>query len=127
MINSNKQDLINITEYSISELSSLIKLTIESNFSYVRVKGEVSGYRGPHSSGHAYFALKDHQARIEAVIWKGTFNKLKFLPEEGIEFILIGKITTFPGSSKYQIIIEKNDAIWCWCTDGSSGRKKEKV
>ncbi|MDE1991419.1 MAG: exodeoxyribonuclease VII large subunit [Rhizobiaceae bacterium] len=96
----------NLTEYSVSELSGSIKRTVESAFDQVRVRGEISGYRGPHSSGHAYFALKDDRARIDAVIWKGTFSKLKFRPEEGMEVIATGKVTTFPGSSKYQIVIE---------------------
>ena len=96
----------NLAEYSVSELSGSIKRTVESAFDQVRVRGEISGYRGPHSSGHAYFSLKDDRARIDAVIWKGTFSKLKFRPEEGMEVIATGKVTTFPGSSKYQIVIE---------------------
>ncbi len=96
----------NLTEYSVSELSGSIKRTVETAFDQVRVRGEISGYRGPHSSGHAYFSLKDDRARIDAVIWKGTMGRLKFRPEEGMEVIATGKITTFPGSSKYQIVIE---------------------
>lgn len=96
----------NLTEFSVSELSGSIKRTVETAFDHVRVRGEISGYRGPHSSGHAYFSLKDDKARIDAVIWKGSFGKLKFRPEEGMEVIATGKITTFPGSSKYQIVIE---------------------
>ena len=96
----------NLTEYSVSELSGSIKRTVETAFDQVRVRGEISGYRGPHSSGHAYFSLKDDRARIDAVIWKGTMSRLKFRPEEGMEVIATGKVTTFPGSSKYQIVIE---------------------
>eukprot|EP01035_Chromulina_nebulosa_P041186 gene41186-55697_t len=96
----------NLTEFSVSELSGSIKRTIETAFDHVRVRGEISGYRGPHSSGHAYFSLKDDKARIDAVVWKGAFSKLKYRPEEGMEVIATGKITTFPGSSKYQIVIE---------------------
>ncbi len=96
----------NVAEYSVSELSGSIKRTLEQAFEHVRVRGEISGYRGPHSSGHAYFALKDDRARIEAVIWKGTFARLKFRPEEGMEVIATGRVTTFPGSSKYQIVID---------------------
>ncbi|MGV3551402.1 exodeoxyribonuclease VII large subunit [Rhizobium sp.] len=96
----------NLVEYTVTELSGSIKRTIEGAFDQVRVRGEISGYRGPHSSGHAYFALKDDRARLEAVIWKGSFSKLKTRPEEGMEVIAVGKITTFPGSSKYQIVIE---------------------
>ncbi len=96
----------NAAEFTVSEISGSIKRTVEDAFGHVRVRGEISGYRGPHSSGHAYFALKDDKARIEAVIWKGTFTRLKHRPEEGLEVIATGKITTFPGSSKYQIVIE---------------------
>ncbi len=96
----------NLYEYSVSEISGSIKRTVENAFEHVRLRGEISGYRGPHSSGHAYFSLKDDRARIDAVIWKGVFGRLKFRPEEGMEVIATGKITTFPGSSKYQIVIE---------------------
>ena len=96
----------NAAEFTVSEISNALKRTVEDAFGHVRVRGEISGYRGPHSSGHAYFALKDERARLEAVIWKGTMSKLRFRPEEGMEVIATGKITTFPGSSKYQIVIE---------------------
>jgi exodeoxyribonuclease VII large subunit len=97
----------NAPEFSVSELSGAIKRALEDGFGYVRLRGEVSGYRGPHASGHCYFALKDDKAKIEAVIWKGAFGRLRFKPEEGMEVIAQGKITTFPGSSKYQIVIEQ--------------------
>lgn len=96
----------NTPEFSISELSTAIKRALEDGFGFVRLKGEISGYRGPHSSGHCYFALKDDKAKIEAVIWKGVFGRLRFKPEDGMEVVAQGKITTFPGSSKYQIVIE---------------------
>jgi exodeoxyribonuclease VII large subunit len=96
----------NLTEFSVSEIAFAVKRTIEDAFGYVRVRGEITGYRGVHSSGHAYFALKDDKARLEAVVWRGTFGKLRFKPEEGMEVIATGKLTTFPGSSKYQIVIE---------------------
>ncbi|PWW00445.1 exodeoxyribonuclease VII large subunit [Hoeflea marina] len=97
----------NAAEFTVSEISGSIRRTVEDAFGHVRVRGEISGYRGPHSSGHAYFSLKDDKARIEAVIWKGVFSRLKYRPEEGLEVIATGKITTFPGSSKYQIVIEE--------------------
>ncbi len=96
----------NAPEFSVSELSGAIRRALEEGFGYVRLRGEISGYRGPHASGHCYFALKDDKAKIEAVIWKGHFGRLRFKPEEGMEVIAQGKITTFPGSSKYQIMIE---------------------
>jgi len=79
---------------------------VEDQFGHVRVRGEISGYRGPHSSGHAYFSLKDDRARLDAVVWKGTFGRLKFRPEEGMEVIATGKLTTYPGKSNYQIVID---------------------
>jgi exodeoxyribonuclease VII large subunit len=97
----------NLTEFTVSELSGSIKRTVETAFDHVRVRGEISGFRGQHSSGHAYFSLKDDKSRIDAVIWKGSFPKLKYRPEEGMEVIATGRITTFPGSSKYQIVIEQ--------------------
>ncbi|MGO8954673.1 MAG: exodeoxyribonuclease VII large subunit [Rhodomicrobium sp.] len=99
--------LSNIAEYTVSELSSAIKRTVEDAFGLVRLRGEISGYRGPHSSGHAYLSLKDERARIDAVIWRGTLSGLKFKPEEGLEVIVTGRVTTFPGKSSYQIVIEQ--------------------
>ncbi len=99
--------LTNAPEFSVSELSGAIKRTMEESFERVRVRGEISGYRGPHSSGHSYFALKDQNAKIDAIIWKGVFGRLKFKPEEGMEVIATGKITTFPGKSSYQIVIDQ--------------------
>ncbi len=96
----------NAAEYTVSEISGALKRTVEDAFGNVRVRGEISGYRGAHSSGHAYFSLKDDRARLEAVVWKGTMSRLKFRPEEGMEVIATGKLTTYPGSSKYQIVID---------------------
>ncbi len=90
----------------MSEISGALKRTVEDVFGNVRVRGEISGYRGPHSSGHAYFALKDDRARLDAVVWKGTMSRLKFRPEEGMEVIATGKLTTYPGKSNYQIVID---------------------
>ena len=97
----------NLVEWSISELSGALKRTLESAFGHVRVRGEISGYRGPHASGHCYFSLKDQNARLEAVIWKTTFARLAFRPEEGLEVIATGRLTTYPGRSTYQIVIEQ--------------------
>src|ERR1700689_4017837 len=96
----------NTPEFTVSELSGALKRTIEDRFGFVRVRGEISNYRGPHSSGHAYFSLKDESARIDAVVWKGSFARLKTKPQEGLEVIATGKVTTFPGKSAYQIVIE---------------------
>jgi exodeoxyribonuclease VII large subunit len=97
----------NIAEYTVSDLAGAVKKTLEQTYGYVRLRGEVSGFRGPHSSGHAYFALKDDKAKIEAVIWRGVYGALRFKPQEGLEVIATGKVTTYPGSSKYQIVIEQ--------------------
>jgi exodeoxyribonuclease VII large subunit len=96
----------NAPEITVSELSANLKRTVEDAFGYVRVRGEISGYRGPHSSGHAYFCLKDESARLDAVVWKGTFGRMKFKPEEGMEVIATGKITTYAGKSSYQIVVD---------------------
>src|SRR5512135_3674186 len=100
------EPLVNAPEFTVSELSAALKRTVEDNFGHVRVRGEISGFRGPHSSGHCYFALKDQSAKIEAVIWRTTFARMRFKPQEGLEVIATGKLTTFPGSSKYQIVID---------------------
>ncbi len=97
---------INVPEWSVSELSAALKRTVEDAYGYVRVRGEISNYRGPASSGHCYFALKDEGARIDAVIWRGTFGRIKFKPEEGLEVIATGRLTTYPGRSSYQIVID---------------------
>ena len=100
------ENLINAPEFTVSELSSALKRTVEDAYGHVRVRGEISGFRGPHSSGHCYFALKDESAKIEAVIWKFAHARMRFKPQEGLEVIATGKLTTYPGSSKYQIVIE---------------------
>ena len=96
----------NVAEFTVSELSSALKRTVEDNYGYVRVRGEVSGYKGPHSSGHCYFALKDEGAKIDAVVWKMTFARMKVKPEEGLEVIVTGRLTTYPSRSSYQIVVE---------------------
>ena len=96
----------NAPEITVSELANALKRAIEDRFGYVRVRGEISGYRGPHSSGHAYFSLKDSGARLDAVIWRTTLQRMRLKPEEGLEVVATGRLTTFPGKSAYQIVIE---------------------
>ena len=91
--------------YSVSEFSHVIKKLVETNFSYVRIRGEISRPSFP-GSGHVYFTLKDTDGTISAIIWKYTLPKLSIKPEEGMEVICTGKVTTFAGQSKYQIIVE---------------------
>src|ERR1700689_1093196 len=96
----------NATEISVTELSSALRRTLEDRFAYVRVRGEISGYRGPHSSGHVYFCLKDAGARLDAVIWRTTFQRMRIKPEEGLEVVATGRITTFANKSSYQLVVE---------------------
>ncbi|MHA6691785.1 exodeoxyribonuclease VII large subunit [Devosia sp. A449] len=98
--------LTNAAEFTVSEISQAVKRTVEDEFGHVRVRGEISGFRGQHSSGHAYFTLKDESASIDAVVWKTSYAKLSFKPQEGLEVIVTGRLTTFPRSSKYQIVID---------------------
>src|SRR5438132_8821146 len=98
---------VNIPEWTVSELSAALKKTVEDSYGFVRVRGEITGYRGPHSSGHNYFALKDEGAKIDAVIWKGAYGRIRFKPEEGLEVIATGRLTTYPGRSTYQLVIEQ--------------------
>lgn len=96
----------NLKEFSVSEISSALKKTIEDTFGYVRIKGEISGFKKA-TSGHLYFSLKDENAIISAVCWRGVFLKIPFTIEDGVEVIVTGKITTYAGRSNYQIIAEK--------------------
>lgn len=96
----------NTLELSVSELSDSIKGLIEDNFSYIRVRGEIGRVSTP-ASGHIYFDLKDNDAVISGIIWKGNVLSLDIKPEEGLEVICVGKVTTYKGQSKYQIIVDK--------------------
>jgi len=91
---------------TVTELSGALKRTIENAFGQVRVRGEISGFKR-HASGHCYFTLKDENACIDAVIWRTSAGGLAFRPEDGAEVIATGKLTTYPGRSKYQIVVER--------------------
>ncbi len=95
----------NAQAMSVSELSLALKRTVEDRFSHVRVRGEISGFKRA-SSGHIYFCLKDDNARIDAVMWKGGAARLPFAPEDGLEVIATGKLTTYAGRSNYQIVVD---------------------
>ncbi|MDG0990323.1 MAG: exodeoxyribonuclease VII large subunit, partial [Yoonia sp.] len=95
----------NAPEFSVSEISGAVKKAIEGGFSHVRVRGEVGRVSRP-ASGHIYMDLKDDRSVLAGVIWKGRAQGLATRPEEGMEVIATGKLTTFPGQSKYQMIIE---------------------
>jgi exodeoxyribonuclease VII large subunit len=95
----------NQLEYTVSELAAALKRSVEENFSLVRVRGEVSGYKR-HGSGHWYFALKDADAVLDAVCWRTTAMRIAIQPEDGMEVVATGRLTTYPGRSKYQLIID---------------------
>lgn len=95
----------NAPEFSVSDLSGVIKRLIEGEFSHVRVKGEVGRVSRPRS-GHLYLDLKDDRAVLNGIIWKGVASRLSVQPEEGMEVVATGRLTTFPGQSRYQIVIE---------------------
>src|SRR5579863_1659437 len=96
---------LNLPEYTVSEISLAVKRSLEQGFSYVRERGEVSGFKR-HSSGHCYLSLKDSDAALDAVIWRTTAQRLSMKPEDGMEVVCTGRITTFPGRSKYQLVVE---------------------
>lgn len=89
---------------SVSELSRHLKRNIESSYANINVKGEISGFK-KHSSGHGYFAIKDSEAVLDAVCWKGILSSLDFYPADGMEVICTGKLTIYPGRSKYQMVV----------------------
>src|SRR6476661_7643767 len=96
---------LNIVEVTVSELSMALKRTIEDNYGYVRVRGEL-GKVSYHSNGHIYLDLKDDKACLAGVVWRTAAPRIKLKLEAGLEVVVTGRITTFPGQSKYQIVIE---------------------
>jgi exodeoxyribonuclease VII large subunit len=96
----------NLPEYSVSEIAGALKRTVEDRFPFVRVRGEISGLKFA-TSGHVYFDLKDDKAVLNAIIWKAGVRAMRVRPEAGLEVVATGKITTYPGSSRYQIIVEQ--------------------
>jgi exodeoxyribonuclease VII large subunit len=96
----------NAPALSVSELAFALKRVVEDSFGLVRLRGEISGYKRA-ASGHAYLTLKDDKACLDAVMWKAGVASMPFRPEDGIEVIATGKLTTYPGRSKYQIVIER--------------------
>lgn len=115
MIDDNERDarlLAEATEgsnapaLSVSEISSALKRTVEDRFGHVRVRGEISGYKRA-ASGHLYFSLKDADAKLDGVMWKGNAARLAFAAEDGLEVVATGKLTTYAGRSSYQIIADR--------------------
>jgi len=96
----------NAAPRSVSEISAQLKRTVEDRFGFVRLRGELSGVKRA-ASGHLYCALKDEKAVIDGVMWRSATVRLPFQPEDGLEVVASGKLTTYPGRSKYQIVIER--------------------
>jgi exodeoxyribonuclease VII large subunit len=96
----------NAPALSVSEISGALKRTVEDRFGYVRVRGELSGFKRA-ASGHLYFSLKDADAKLDGVMWKGNAARLPFAPEDGLEVIATGKLTTYAGRSSYQIVADR--------------------
>ena len=97
----------NVGEFTVSELARRLKREVEDSFGQVRVRGEIGNFRGRHGSGHAYFALKDADACLDAVVWRSTFAKLAIKPDEGLEVVATGRMTTYPKKSNYQLVVEQ--------------------
>ena len=97
---------LNVAEYSVSELAAALERTLEGLYGYIRVRGEISGFK-KHSSGHCYFALKDDAACLDAVCWRTTALRLSFKPQDGLEVVATGRVTTYPTRSKYQLIVDR--------------------
>jgi exodeoxyribonuclease VII large subunit len=97
---------LNVPELTVSELSQAVKRTVEGAFALVRVRGEISQFKR-HTSGHLYLCLKDAEAVIDGVIWRSAVARLGLTPEDGMEVICTGRVTTYPGRSKYQLVIER--------------------
>src|SRR5690606_13894977 len=95
----------NAVPLTITEISQMLKRVVEDRFGFVRLRGELSGVKRA-ASGHLYCALKDENAVIDGVMWRGNTQRLSFVPEDGIEVVASGKLTTYPGRSKYQIVID---------------------
>lgn len=96
----------NIHEYTVSEISGALKRTVEDQFGYVRVRAELSGFKRA-ASGHLYFSLKDDKSVMDGVMWRGSAARLAFAPEDGLEVVCSGKLTTYPARSKYQMVVDQ--------------------
>ncbi|WP_443747997.1 exodeoxyribonuclease VII large subunit [Asticcacaulis solisilvae] len=116
----------NAAPYSVSELSGALKRTIETAYDHVRLRGEISKVTR-HSSGHVYLTLKDDRAAIDGVVWKGQVSRLQTQPDYGLEVIVTGRITTFPASSKYQIVIEQMEVAGVGALLAQLERLKQKL
>jgi exodeoxyribonuclease VII large subunit len=100
------QPRTNVQEFSVSELSQLLKRSVEETFPHVRIRGEISGFKRA-ASGHLYFDMKDENACLNAVCWRGTAGGFKVQPEDGMEVVVTGRLSTYPGRSSYQVVVER--------------------
>ncbi|HEY8947783.1 MAG TPA: exodeoxyribonuclease VII large subunit [Rhizomicrobium sp.] len=116
----------NLPEYSVSEIASALKRTVEDSFPFVRVRGEISGLKAA-ASGHTYFDLKDDKAVLNAIIWKQQSRLIKLRPESGLEVVCTGRITTYPGSSRYQIIVEQMELAGAGALMAMLDERKKKL
>jgi exodeoxyribonuclease VII large subunit len=96
----------NIAEYTVTEIAFALKRTVEDAFGLVRVRGELSGFKKA-ASGHLYFTLKDEKSCLDAVAWRTSTPRLTFQPADGLEVVCTGRLTTYPGRSKYQLVVER--------------------
>ncbi|MEX0300716.1 MAG: exodeoxyribonuclease VII large subunit, partial [Kordiimonas sp.] len=103
---SEKKQGSNAHEFTVSEISGALKRAVEDQFGYVRVRAELSGVKMA-ASGHLYFSLKDDKAVMDGICWRGSAAKLSFRPEDGLEVVCSGKLTTYPGRSKYQMVVDR--------------------
>jgi exodeoxyribonuclease VII large subunit len=103
--NMTSQNAGNLIEYTVSEISGALKRSVEDQFGYVRIRAELSGVKRV-SSGHCYFALKDENAVLDGVMWRGNVSRLSFVPEDGLEVVCSGKLTTYAARSKYQMVVD---------------------
>ncbi len=116
----------NAQAYSVSELAFALKRTLEDAYGFVRLRGELSKVTH-HSSGHVYLTIKDDKAAIDGVVWKGSVRNLSIRPEQGMEVIVTGRITTFPAGSRYQIVIETMEAAGVGALLAQLERLKQKL
>ena len=116
----------NAPAFSVSELSFALKRTLEDAYGFVRLRGEVSKVTH-HSNGHIYLTLKDDKAAIDGVVWRGSVSRLIVKPEQGLEVIVTGKITTYPAGSRYQIVIDSLEPAGVGALLAQLERLKEKL
>jgi len=116
----------NAQAYSVSELAFALKRTLEDSYGFVRLRGELSKVTH-HSNGHVYLTIKDEKAAIDGVVWKGSVRNLSVRPEQGLEVIVTGKITTYPQGSRYQIVIESMAAAGVGALLAQLERLKQKL